>query len=125
MIAAAFPLPALAKMPPGVMIATALPVIGKVAGLIGNTTGAGVLKEAKKLFKLAKMLNAGLVWLPWSFLAEPLRPPLALPPNMAEFTKAATPKHATIILMGVERVMLMVVVSRNVKLFRKDIPDSR
>jgi hypothetical protein len=41
-----------------------------------------------------------------SFLPDPLRPALALP-LMAVFTKAATAKHARIILMEVESVMIV------------------
>lgn len=42
------------------------------------------------------------------FLSDPLRPAFTVSPLMTAFTKPATPKHATIILTGVERVMLVV-----------------
>ncbi len=55
-----------------------------------------------------KSTRAGFPKSSWSFLAEPLRPALflLLPLLMKVFTKAATAKHATIILRGAEKVMV-------------------
>jgi hypothetical protein len=87
-----------------------------VAAPGGGAAKIAGLREAMIAFELAIMLfdarfgfTGGTTKNPgWSFL-DPLRPALfTLPPLMVVATKAATAKHATIIFMGVERVMLMV-----------------
>jgi hypothetical protein len=74
----------------------------------GGATAAGLM-EAMIAFELAKMLlittDGGAPTNCWSFL-DPLRPALALLPLMAVATKAATAKQATMILKGVEKVMV-------------------
>jgi hypothetical protein len=119
------------------LVAVALERAGPLPGRAGllkslavvssRTLSANVVLPARKLgvllLKVTKVSGAGTGWvltifpltiLSWSFLAaEPLRPAtlvslLPLPPFMVVATKAAAAKHATTILRGVERVMVMV-----------------
>jgi homoserine dehydrogenase len=80
-----------------------------VASPSGGGGGGGGKIEAMILFELPIMLATvsagesptGI----WSFL-EPLRPALSLPFMVVATNKAATAKHATMILRGVEKVMV-------------------
>jgi hypothetical protein len=80
-----------------------------VAAPGGGTTGGG-LTVAMIANELAIMLSTAFDGdnpTSWSFL-EPLRPALSLPLplSMVVATRAATAKHAAIILRGVETVMV-------------------
>jgi hypothetical protein len=71
--------------------------------------GTGITEE-RMVFELARMLlivRSEAALLIWSFL-DPLRPTLFLLPLMAVAIKAATAKHATTILTGVDRVMMKI-----------------
>jgi hypothetical protein len=88
--------------------------------LPARNKGALLLKVMKKSVEgiagTGPKILAGTGWelaiLNWSFLAEPLRPAALvslLVPLIVVATKAAAAKHATMIFMGVERIVLMVV----------------
>ena len=78
----------------------------ELAGMLltaAGTNGGGLI-VATIPNELAIMLFTAFDGENWSF-REPLRPPLSLP-LMAVATRAATAKHATVILMGVDKVMV-------------------
>jgi hypothetical protein len=106
---------------------TLFPLAMIVLGRKLPAVSAAGLIEAMRAFELPTMVFNATVgrFIPpsiESFLAEPLRPMLPLPPLIAVAITAATAKHAMIILTGVEMVMLMVCgIDVNSKLDLKDM----
>jgi hypothetical protein len=86
-----------------VLVALAAGVSTALVAVAGGFNGGGGLRVMTIPNELAIMLLTAFDGVYWSCL-EPLRPALSLP-LIAVATKAATAKHATIILRGAEKVM--------------------